>query len=721
VIDPTPKTKIAILGGGMGAISAAFCLTDTPELASKYDITIYQLGWRIGGKGASGRNQAHQRRNEEHGLHMWFGLYENAFWAMRKCYDELARPPQAPLASWEDAFKPINDFVFNERYNDRSVDWSITFPTNFSKPGDGSLLPTFWDAADEFVQWVYEFVKALLDYKPELVAAPKQSEHKYKDRPKWWDKLEKELGATYTSLENGRFILKVLALSRQLTQARSTSPAQFTSPSHHSYLCTMMNDFKNWFWDHVVSDHLDDDDLRMFFIILDTGTAILCGIIEDDLLTKGFASVDDEEFSDWLLRHGARKSPTVTDGPPVQAAYDLVFGYEDGKLDQPNFAAGTAVNVLMRLIFTYKGSMAWQMQAGMGDTVFVPFYQVLKRRGVNFKFFHAVTNIVADHETREVMEVEVVPQVPLTVDEYDPLILVRGLPCFPSEPLWYQLENGSNLQAEGVNFEYGANPLNATPIQLKKGYDFDMVILGISIAGLPSICGDIIENNASWKKMIKNVKTVMTQAFQLWVNEDLVSGLGWKHNPEALGVTYKEPLSTVWSENQLIERENWPDDLGLKTIAYWCGVIQCEPGDTQEIVTERAKQQALDYLRTQIQYVWTKGTKGLKSPVLDWDVLVDPQGGKGEARFDSQYWRGNFQPSERYVLSVAKSTKHRLKTDQSGYHNLYLVGDWIKTGFDAGCIEAATMSGMQASRAICGYPQTVVGENDPWFEKKGVN
>jgi uncharacterized protein with NAD-binding domain and iron-sulfur cluster len=301
----------------------------------------------------------------------------------------------------------------------------------------------------------------------------------------------------------------------------------------------------------------------------------------------------------------------------------------------------------------------------MGDTVFVPFYQVLKRRGVNFKFFHAVTNIVADHETREVMEVEVVPQVPLTVDEYDPLILVRGLPCFPSEPLWYQLENGSNLQAEGVNFEYGANPLNATPIQLKKGYDFDMVILGISIAGLPSICGDIIENNASWKKMIKNVKTVMTQAFQLWVNEDLVSGLGWKHNPEALGVTYKEPLSTVWSENQLIERENWPDDLGLKTIAYWCGVIQCEPGDTQEIVTERAKQQALDYLRTQIQYVWTKGTKGLKSPVLDWDVLVDPQGGKGEARFDSQYWRGNFQPSERYVLSVAKSTKHRLKTDRT--------------------------------------------------------
>jgi hypothetical protein len=66
--------------------------------------------------------------------------------------------------------------------------------------------------------------------------------------------------------------------------------------------------------------------------------------------------VDDEEFSDWLIRHGARKQPTVKSGPPVQAAYDLVFGYENGDLAKPNFAAGTAVNVILRLTFTYKSS-----------------------------------------------------------------------------------------------------------------------------------------------------------------------------------------------------------------------------------------------------------------------------------------------------------------------------------------------------------------------------
>lgn len=712
--DSEAKTKIAILGGGMGAISAAFCLTDTPELASQHDITIYQLGWRIGGKGASGRNQQRQRRNEEHGLHMWFGLYENAFWAMRKCYQELNRPPQAPLATWEDAFKPMNEFVFFEKYKDREIDSTVSFPTNFSKPGDGSLLPTFWDIADEFVQLMWKIFKHVQEFRPDVISPPKATEPQEGNRPEWWDALVKELGVEWSVLERDRYILKALSLSRFLTQARRQSPALHSDPNH-SYLCNMLSDFKSWFWDHVMEAHMDDDELREFFIVLDTGSAILCGIVEDNLLTNGLTSVDDEEFSAWLIRHGAREEPTVKHGAPVQGVYDLVFGYEDGDLCKPNFAAGTAVNVLLRLAFTYKGAMYWKMQAGMGDTVFVPFYEVLKRRGVKFKFFHAITNLTADHDSREITSIEVVPQVQLTVDEYDPLILVKGLPCFPTEPLWYQLENGLELQSQGINFEYAANPLNVDkPIKLQKGQDFDQVILGISIAGLPLICKDIINHNEKWQLMIDNVKTVMTQAFQLWVNEDL-TGLGWKYKPNTMGVTYIEPLSTMWSEDQLVERENWPNDFDVKTIAYWCGVIQDESEDTQEKVTARAKAQALEFLKTCIQHLWPKATQNPESPILNWDLLVDPRGGLGQERFDSQYWRGNFQPSERYVISVAKSTKFRLRTDESGYHNLFLVGDWIRTGFDAGCIEAATMSGMQASRAICGYPKVVIGEKDPWL------
>jgi uncharacterized protein with NAD-binding domain and iron-sulfur cluster len=49
------KTKIAILGGGMAGLSAAYQLSRTQALRDRYQVTIYQLGWRLGGKAATAR------------------------------------------------------------------------------------------------------------------------------------------------------------------------------------------------------------------------------------------------------------------------------------------------------------------------------------------------------------------------------------------------------------------------------------------------------------------------------------------------------------------------------------------------------------------------------------------------------------------------------------------------------------------------------------------
>jgi uncharacterized protein with NAD-binding domain and iron-sulfur cluster len=710
VTEANGKTKIVILGGGTGSIVAAFYLTNTPELRQKYDLTLYQLGWRIGGKGASGRDLNRQRRNLEHGLHTWFGFYINAFTAMKACYDELNRSPGAPLATIEDAFKQTSDFIFHENYQGRWVDWPITFPTNKSKPWDDTLLPSFWEMVDEFAKWAWEVLRNLLSEKQEFFLDVSDGDDW--EAPEFWDELVEELEADLG--EFGHIVeTRLLELARHLTGARRHEPEKFTSEAHYSYLCRLLNEFKSWLWERVVEPHLDDDKIRAYFITMDTGSAIVCGIVQDDLLNKGFASIDDWEFSDWLKARGAREEPSIKEGPWVKAGYDMVFGYEDGDIGKRNFAAGTAVNAILRLVFTYKGSVYWKMQAGMGDTVFAPFYEVLKRRGVHFKFFHAVTNLGFSGE--EITSIDVVPQVQLTVDEYNPLVPVKGLPCWPSEPFWDQLENGQALRQQGVNFEYQVNPLNAEPVTLAKGQDFDLVVLGISIAGLPAICGDIIDQSDKWQAMIANVKTVMTQAFQLWINRDEVQGLGWRYNPGAMAVTYVEPLSTIWSENQLVERENWPAEFDLQTIAYCCGVMQDVPNESQKKATERAKAQALEFLKNNVRHLWPRSTQTPESPVLNWQVLIDPQERQGEARFDAQYWRANLQPSERYVISAAGSTKHRLRTDESGFQNLFLAGDWIKIGFDAGCIEAATMSGMQAARAISGQPLKIVGEKDSWL------
>ena len=50
----TKLRKVALLGGGAGAISNALFLTNK-ENPEKFDITSYQMGWRLGGLGASGR------------------------------------------------------------------------------------------------------------------------------------------------------------------------------------------------------------------------------------------------------------------------------------------------------------------------------------------------------------------------------------------------------------------------------------------------------------------------------------------------------------------------------------------------------------------------------------------------------------------------------------------------------------------------------------------
>ena len=72
------------------------------------------------------------------------------------------------------------------------------------------------------------------------------------------------------------------------------------------------------------------------------------------------------------------------------------------------------------------------------------------------------------------------------------------------------------------------------------------------------------------------------------------------------------------------------------------------------------------------------------------------------ARFDAQFWGANIDPSERYVLSAAGSTRHRLAAGDSQFANLVLAGDWVYNGFPVGCVESATLGGLQAARAITG-------------------
>ncbi len=688
-MNGTPeRTKVAVLGGGVGGMTAAFELTATPALRERFEVTVYQLGWRVGGKGASGRNAAYADRIEEHGLHVWFGFYDNAFRLMRDAYAEAGRAPGTPLASFEEAFVGCDELVLYDRDRDGWHAQQFDMPRNFMRPGDTTELPTFWEMAATACRWAlggWQVMRARKD----LAARPTAP-----FTPGWLEDFASDL--LELPLDGAE---RLLGMAAHLAAEAAEPPL----------LVELLNGFRAWLWSVVRSRIDTDPELRIYFTAIDAGVSTVAGIVEDGILEHGFDVVNDEEWAAWLARHGARE---VTIGrtpaersPVLRAVYDVAFGYLDGDISKANVAAGTATSDLLRLAFTYRGSIMYKMQAGMGDVVFTPLYEVLRARGVRFEFFHAVTKLGLAGNAID--SISVVPQVELAsgVDEYDPLVDVKGLACWPSEPRWEQLADGEALRATGVDFEFDHDPLGCGPIPLKRGVDFDEVVLGIPVGALPGICGELIAHDERFRRGIETAATVQTQAFQLWARKDATE-LGWEHSENSVTGCYVEPLDTYCDMTHLLPREGWTAKDGVKTIGYFCGVLDEVAGETQAEANERVKANALEFVERDMGALW---------PGFAWRDLVDRSGGRGRKRFDSQYWRANITPSERYVLTPAGSVEHRLASGESGFENLVLAGDWTSNGIDGGCVEAAVISGMEAARTLTSAAP-VPGASTRWLQ-----
>jgi uncharacterized protein with NAD-binding domain and iron-sulfur cluster len=343
-----------------------------------------------------------------------------------------------------------------------------------------------------------------------------------------------------------------------------------------------------------------------------------------------------------------------------------------------------------------------------------------------------VEELVPEADSMDVAEVRLVRQVDLAhpADGYDPLVPVQGLACWPSQPNYPQLDaaQAALLQSGHVNLESNwtdwpelyqnafGKPL--PKVVLKRGVDFDKVIFGISAGGVQQLCPQLVARSPAMQASCTYVKTAATQAYQVWLTKD-IDHLGWqdfgRDHQEPVLTGFSEPFDTWGPMDQVLCREAWPPGNAPKQVSYFCSALPAKdyppPGDHAYPVRMAAqvKASAVNQLKHHIHALWPAVATVAD---FDWPTLYDPGGATGEKRFDSQYWRANVDPSERYVLSVVNSTQHRLATDGTGFRNLYVTGDWIKTGINAGCVEAATMAGMQTSRAISGYPQAIAGTKD---------
>ncbi len=698
----TAPKKVTILGGGMGGLVTAYYLSNQPGWQEQYDITLYQLGWRLGGKCASSRGE--NARIEEHGIHGFMGSYFNALPMMSDLYAELGRRPDQPMATFEEAFLPSNLTMLWEWDNGALKPWPVRTPSNDIPPTDGSSYKGVGTA-----------IAAILEEIAKMLTTAQGVPGMVGDGLKLFiDNARKSLDIPLSEGPGHPLVAEVQGARKLVAGAVKAFAA--AAPGMASKA----------------------DDLRRALLTLDFYATLIMGTLVDNVATQGFDRLDEENWSDWLTRHGIH--PATLASPVVMVTVNICYQSPNGDTSlAARMGAGCYLDWTLRSC-AYMGSLIWSFGAGTGETVVAPMYEVLKRRGVKFEFFHKVEALRPTYgDRRRIGSVEMTVQATLKDPErgYQPLIDVKGLPSWPKTPLYDQLREGEYLRATGIDLESywngwpdASHPHLKTPKVLHAGVDYDELVFAISMGAIPYLCKDLVADDPAWSGMVQHLPALTTQAMQVWLSRDLYE-LGWAEplnpakNELALSGTYFCPPNGNANFPDLLKWEDWPADNMPKALWYFCGLMpDYEPPppftdtDYPRRQSERVKAQCIQYLQTAIGTMLPKATvranNGLGDPMgLDFDLLVDTRdgGAQGVKRFDSQFWRANIDPTERYVSSPPGSVDYRLEAWGSGYENLTLAGDWIYTGLNVGSFEGATMSGKLASYAISAYPalDTVIG------------
>ncbi len=280
------------------------------------------------------------------------------------------------------------------------------------------------------------------------------------------------------------------------------------------------------------------------------------------------------------------------------------------------------------------------------------------------------------------------------------------------------------MQAEAREFESHWDRRKVGTRTLEVTRDFDLVVLGLGIGAIPHVCKEIVARDARWRDMVANVKTVATQAFQIWMREDMQQ-LGWNALPVTLA-GFAKPFDTWADMGQLVPAESWPDP--PRSVAYFCGVLADPPVEPDRLdagypARRRAevRRDAIEFLNTQIGALWPRAS--VQPGKFRWELLVGtavpPEAAAGgmpdESRFDTQFWTANVNPSDRYTLALPGSLRYRISPLDNTYDNLTIAGDWTDCGFNEGCVEAAAMSGRLAAHAIANSPalEDIIGYDHP--------
>ena len=720
-----PVRKVVIVGGGCAGLSAAWELSKWRAAgAPQYEVHVYERSWRLGGKGASGR--AADGRILEHGLHVWLGFYENAFGLMRECYAALPQRrevgPVRPLAHecFDEAFvaEPHIGVGGRNAAGDWEV-WSSHLPPMPGQPGDPLDLQSNPFTLASYLGRCLHLLKALtLSF-----VGPAEADAPGRERQATGAASDKRPGR---SRPDGRATFdEAVELDFSFDPTRSPS----VLVEHMARLLKVglltgaagvlqgVTIFENWLhtlrFGATTSDTVlkflealaaqtrkllrdlvaIDEQLRRKTEIIDIVLTIAVGLYRDRVLfnAEGLDSLNGIDYRKWLTHHGATHS--ALESRFVTGIYDLVFAYENGDRSNPELAAGVALRGALRMFFTYRGAMFWRMRSGMGDAVFAPLYEALRQRGVHFHFRHTLAGVDFDEDAqgrRRITNLQFsTPK--LDSAQTDAVANGKTLDHFGGWPAEDPARPARPAPAKSSTWTL---PVGDDAVVLATGIDDLFYALDRGTAGVQ------LRRQQQWVDMRSAVKTVATRSTQVWLNVDL-DALGWHRGPAIIAGL--EPPFETWADmtHLLASEDAWrrrkpttgagsPPGVTAtaQSLAYFCAVSGAAKSRRGPV----PKKELDARLYAWAQRVWPRAfeppdAKGMRKPKFK--VLAS-------------YEQVNATDSDRYTLSLPGSIRHRISPLDRWFENATVAGDWTACGLDAGCIEAAVMSGRLAAHAISG-------------------
>ncbi len=648
--------RLIILGGGIAGLTTAFYASEPGhEIVFPGGIHVYESTDRLGGKGASGRHTSDHvsHRIQEHGLHVWFGFYDNAFALLDRCHKYLEKQSEkhhyqrwaTSLRNVATGFRASSRLAVMDHDGSSWVPWVADFPEDATvrpwqaRQGDNSFS-TPSELAMRALRLAESFLYSLTGAALSGSRAPTTL-------------LDSSLLPVPIQLPSLNWLTETL--NRLLNP--SLVPADGIQPLSQALAVAarVAREVRGRFGEPVRRH----SGIRRTWYMVDLLLAAVRGLIDDGVISSGsFESIDAFDLRAWLVLHGASQE-SVGSGLLKAIVYDLAFAYEEGNPTKPSCSAATGVYGLLRLLLTYRGAVMWKMNAGMGEVVFAPIYEALLHRGVTFHFGHVVDKIelARQSETRSragtisFKRSDIVSTVSKGEKKLSTLPIETG-PLAGNLPYWHDAKPGDKQ----------------TPASLEIG-PHDMIVYGLPVATIRSVIPDAPQ---PWLACADKVKTVATAALQLWLNVPVERYAPWATSDLTVGA-FTEPFDT-WSDMKTLAGEGGVHPrTAPRSVAYFTNVAP----DEVDIAALREK--ATNFQASALKELWAQYE---------------------ESMLQDSYLRLNNDPSSRYTLSLPGTMRARLSPQDQTICNVRPVGDWTRNSINGGCIEAAVISGMIAASVL---------------------